>query len=51
MKLSYNAVAGANKLKIKRGKLDEGAYKVKATATDLDGLRSKPAKAKVSVGD
>jgi hypothetical protein len=51
IKLAYNGVAGANKLKVKRGKLDAGAYKVKATATDLDGLRSKPAKRRVKVGD
>ncbi len=49
--LTYNAVAGKNKLKIKRNKLREGAYKVKAIATDVDGERSKPAKARVAVGD
>jgi hypothetical protein len=51
VKLSYNAVAGKNKLKIRRGRLDEGAYRVKAIATDLDGQRSDPAKARVKVGD
>ena len=46
-----NAVAGRNKLKIRRGRLDAGRYKVKARATDLDGVTSPPAKARVSVRD
>lgn len=49
LKLSFNAVAGRNRVRIKRGRLDEGLYRVMATATDADGMRSAPAKGRVAV--
>ena len=50
VKLSFNGSAGGNRMKIKPGKLDSGRYKVKATATDVDGNVSEPAKARIRVG-
>ena len=40
VKLSYAGVSGKNKLRIKRGKLDAGRYRLKARATDAAGNRS-----------
>jgi hypothetical protein len=50
-RVTFNGVAGKNRVRIRRGRLDEGAYRVKALATDVDGTRSDPAKTRVAVGD
>jgi hypothetical protein len=49
VKLSYAASGGRNKLKVRRGKLNPGAYRVKALATDVAGNRSAPARTRVIV--
>lgn len=50
LKLSFAAVAGKSKLRVKRGRLEPGRYKLKAIATDAAGNRSTPARAKAAVG-
>jgi hypothetical protein len=49
LKLSFAGKAGKNKLRIKPGKLVAGNHKLKATATDAAGNRSKPARIKFAV--
>lgn len=49
VRLRFTGVAGRNRLRIKRGKLDAGAYRLKAAATDAAGNRSTPARARVEV--
>ncbi|MBK8293921.1 MAG: right-handed parallel beta-helix repeat-containing protein [Solirubrobacterales bacterium] len=49
LKLSKTGKAGANKLKIKKGKLKPGKYRLKIIATDAAGNRSKPMVRKVKV--
>lgn len=44
LKLSFAGTEGKNKLRIKPGKLVAGGYKLKASATDAAGNRSKPAR-------